>query len=123
MARSREGLELALAELPALRDEFWSSICVCGGSQEFNVALEKAGRVADYLEFAEVMIRDALTREESCGAHFRVEYQSADGEARRNDDAFAHVATWGFRGDGLAPQRAVEPLTFHHVQPTERNYR
>ena len=116
-------LERALAEIPALREEFWSSICLCGGSEEFNVVLEKAGRVADYLEFAEVMIRDALTREESCGAHFRQEYQTADGEALRNDNDFAHVAAWGFQGDDQAPQRATEALAYEHLQPAERNYR
>ena len=123
MSRSRVGLERALAELPALRDEFWTSICVCGGSDEFNIALEKAGRVADYLEFAEVMIRDALTREESCGAHFREEYQTADGEARRNDVDFAHVAAWGFQGDGEPPRRATEPLSYEHLQLATRDYR
>ena len=123
MSRSREGLQTALAELPALREAFWSGICVCGGSEEFNIALEKAGRVADYLEFAEVMIRDALMREESCGAHFREEYQTPDGEALRNDSDFAHVATWGFQGDGQAPRRAAEPLTYEHLQPATRDYR
>ena len=123
MARSRAGLERALGEIPALRDEFWSSICVCGGSDEFNVVLERAGRVADYLEFAEVMVRDALAREESCGAHFRIEYQTGDGEARRDDVRFAHVAAWGFAGDDTAPQRATEPLHFEHLQLAERNYR
>jgi len=123
MSRERAGLEQALAEIPALRDEFWSSICVCGGSEEFNVALEKAGRVADYLEFAEVMVRDALTREESCGAHFRTEHQTDDGEARRDDARFAHVAAWGFRGDDAPPQRAEEPLRFEHLRLAERSYK
>lgn len=123
MSRDRAGLEQALVEIPALREEFWSNICVCGGSEEFNVVVEKAGRVADYLEFAEVMVRDALAREESCGAHFRTEYQTGEGEAQRNDTAFAHVAAWGFRGDGVAPQRAVEPLNFEHLHLAERNYR
>jgi succinate dehydrogenase / fumarate reductase flavoprotein subunit len=123
MARDRAGLAHALAEIPALREEFWSSICVCGGSAEFNVVLEKAGRVADYLDFAEVMVRDALEREESCGAHFRVEYQTAEGEAKRNDEAFAHVAAWGYRGEGEPPRRAVEPLHFEHLALAERNYR
>ena len=123
MSRSRAGLQQALVEIPALRDEFWSGICVCGGSAEFNVVLEKAGRVADYLEFAEVMVRDALEREESCGAHFRTEHQTADGEPRREDASFSHVAAWGFRGDGVAAQRAIEPLHFEHLQPAVRNYR
>jgi succinate dehydrogenase / fumarate reductase flavoprotein subunit len=123
MSRNRAGLETALAEIPALREEFWSNICVCGGSTEFNVVLEKAGRVADYLEFAEVMVRDALAREESCGAHFRAEYQTGDGEAQRNDKDFAHVANWGFRGDGEPPQRATEALQFEHLKLAERNYK
>jgi succinate dehydrogenase / fumarate reductase flavoprotein subunit len=123
MSRSREGLETALAELPALREAFWSNICVCGGSDEFNVVLEKAGRMADYLEFAEVMVRDALAREESCGAHFRTEHQTAEGEARRNDRDFAHVACWGFRGETQPPRQATEALQFEHLQLAERNYR
>ncbi len=123
MSRERAGLETALAELPALREEFWANICVCGGSDEFNVVLEKAGRIADYLEFAEVMVRDALAREESCGAHFRCEYQTGDGEAQRNDADFAHVANWGFRGEGEAPQLATEALHFEHLQLAERNYK
>jgi succinate dehydrogenase / fumarate reductase flavoprotein subunit len=123
MSRDRAGLETALAEIPVLREQFWNDICVCGGSDEFNVVIEKAGRVADYLEFAEVMVRDALAREESCGAHFRTEHQTADGEAKRNDTEFAHVANWGFRGDKEPPQRAAEPLTFEYVRPGERNYK
>jgi succinate dehydrogenase / fumarate reductase flavoprotein subunit len=123
MSRERSGLEKALEEIPALREEFWDNICVCGGSEEFNVVLEKAGRVADYLEFAEVMVRDALEREESCGAHFRVEHQTEGGEAKRDDRNFAHVATWMFQGEGEVPQRRTEPLAFEHVELAERDYR
>ena len=123
MSRNRAGLQRALDEIPALREEFWTSICVCGGSEEFNVVLEKAGRLADYLEFAELMVRDALEREESCGAHFRAEHQTDDGEARRNDADFAHVALWGFQGDQAAPLRAVEPLRFDYLKLAERNYK
>ena len=123
MSRERSGLEKALEEIPALREEFWDNICVCGGSEEFNVVLEKAGRVADYLEFAEVMVRDALEREESCGAHFRVEHQTGGGEAKRDDRNFAHVATWMFQGEGKVPQRRTEPLAFEHLELAERDYR
>ena len=123
MSRERSGLETALEEIPALREEFWDNICVCGGSEEFNVVLEKAGRVADYLEFAEVMVRDALEREESCGAHFRVEHQTGGGEAKRDDENFAHVATWMFQGDGQVPLRLTEPLAFEHLALAERDYR
>lgn len=123
MSRDRPGLEKALEEIPALREEFWENICVCGGSEEFNVVLEKAGRVADYLEFAEVMIHDAMAREESCGAHFRTEYQTENGEARRNDAEFAHVATWLFNGDQKTPILNTEPLGFDHLKLAERDYR
>ncbi len=123
MSRNRAGLEKVLAEIPALREEFWSSICLCGGSREFNVVLEKAGRVADYLEFAELMVRDAMTRDESCGAHFRTEYQTDSGEARRDDERFLHVAAWEFTGDGSEPRRHEEPLHYESVQPTERSYK
>lgn len=123
MSRERQGLEKALSEIPALRSEFWDNICVCGGSDEFNVVLEKAGRVADYLEFAEIMIHDALAREESCGAHFRTEYQTAGGEAQRNDKSFAHVAAWQFKDDESPPLRNIEPLSFDHLGLAERDYR
>ncbi len=123
MSRDRAGLEKALEEIPALREEFWENICVCGGSEEFNVVLEKAGRVADYLEFAEVMIHDAIAREESCGAHFRSEFQTENGEARRNDTEFAHVATWLFNGDRQTPILNTEPLRFDHLKLAERDYR
>ncbi len=123
MSRKRAGLEQALVEIPALREEFWSSICLCGGSEEFNVVLEKAGRVADYLEFAEVMVRDALAREESCGAHFRVEHQTGEGEARRDDVNFLHVAAWQWQGDGLEPLRHVEPLVFDELALAVRSYK
>jgi len=123
MARNRAGLESALAEIPGLREEFWSSVCLCGGNEEFNVVLERAGRVADFLEFAEVLIQDALAREESCGAHFREEHQTDEGEARRDDGRFLHVAAWEYVGDGQAAQRHVEPLSFEHTPPSERSYK
>ena len=100
MARNDAGLEKALGRIPELREEFWKNVNVPGSGEELNQALEKAGRVADFLEFAELMCRDALQREESCGGHFREEYQTPDGEALRDDEHFAYVAAWEYRGRG-----------------------
>ena len=121
MARTREGLEAALAKIPEMREEFWRTVKVPGTSKEFNFNLEKAGRVADYFEFAEMMFRDALTREESCGGHFREEYQTPDGEAVRDDERFSHVAVWEHT-DG-EPVRHQEELSFEFVQPSTRSYK
>jgi succinate dehydrogenase flavoprotein subunit len=96
---------------------------VPGVNEEFNVSLEKALRVADYLEFADLICHDALAREESCGAHFREEFQSSDGEPRRDDDRFSHVAAWEFTGDGQVPRRHEEPLVFENVKLATRSYR
>jgi succinate dehydrogenase / fumarate reductase flavoprotein subunit len=123
MARSRKGLEEALRRIPALREEFWKNVAVVGQNEEFNTALEKAGRVADFLEFGELMCLDALEREESCGGHFREEYQTPEGEARRDDEKFAHVAAWEYAGLGKKPIRNVEPLTFEYVHPAQRSYK
>jgi len=123
MSRSKAGLEKALELIPALREEFWAEVCVCGGSKELNVALEQAGRVADFMDFGELLVRDALTREESCGAHFREEHQTTDGEAARDDARFAHVAAWEWMGDGREPQRHQEPLDFESIPLAERNYK
>ncbi|MBA2291875.1 MAG: fumarate reductase/succinate dehydrogenase flavoprotein subunit [Gemmatimonadales bacterium] len=123
MARSREGLELALRRIPELRAEFWADVRVLGSADTLNQSLEKAGRVADFMEFAELMCRDALEREESCGGHFRVEYQTPDGEALRNDDEFAHVAVWEYRGEGVPAKRNVEQLEFEFVQLATRSYK
>jgi succinate dehydrogenase / fumarate reductase flavoprotein subunit len=123
MARSASGLKEALQRIPKLREEFWRNARVLGADQEFNQALERAGRVADFLEFAELMCRDALLREESCGGHFRVEYQTEDGEAKRNDQDFCHVAAWEYQGERKEPQRHVEPLEFEFVHLAQRSYK
>ena len=122
MARSAAGLTRALAEIARLRAAFWTDVMVLGGGEELNQALEKAGRVADFLEFAELVCQDALHREESCGGHFRVEHQTSDGEAKRNDAQFCYVAAWQFAGDGRAPVLHREPLTFEAVPLSERSY-
>jgi len=121
MERDAVGLRKALQEIPALRNEFWSEVIVPGSGESFNQELEYAGRVADYLEFAELLCHDALYREESCGAHFRVEHQTADGEPVRNDAKFAHVAAWEYVPGG-APVVHREPLVFEFVKPATRSY-
>ncbi len=123
MARNEAGLREALGRVPALREEFWQNVSVPGRATDINQALEYAGRVADYLEFAELLARDALERRESCGGHFREEYQTPENEARRDDERFAHVAAWEYTGDGREPIRHVEPLTFEYVQPSQRSYK
>jgi succinate dehydrogenase / fumarate reductase flavoprotein subunit len=123
MARNRAGLEQALREIPAIREEFWEDLRIPGPGADYNQTLEKAGRVADFLEFAELMCRDALTREESCGGHFREEYQTPDGEAQRNDAEFMHVSVWEHRGDGEPPALHKEALAFENVPPATRSYK
>ena len=123
MARNAEGLNKALQLIPALREEFWSDLYVPGTGEELNQELERAGRVADFLELAELMCIDALEREESCGAHFRIEHQTPDGEALRNDDQFAYVAAWEFAGDDRAPILHKETLAFENVALATRSYR
>jgi succinate dehydrogenase / fumarate reductase flavoprotein subunit len=120
MARSKASLEHALAEIPKLRERFWQDVTVLGGRESFNQSLEKAGRVADFLEFGELMCRDALEREESCGGHFRVEHQ-VDGEAKRDDEHFCHAAVWEHSASG--PVRNVEPLSFENVKLATRSYK
>jgi succinate dehydrogenase / fumarate reductase, flavoprotein subunit len=122
MARSRESLTAALEAIPKLRDEFWSDVTVLGTQDSFNQSLEKAGRVADFLEFSELMVKDALVREESCGGHFRTEHQ-LDGEAKRDDDKFCHAAVWEFAGETAAPIRNIEPLVFENVKLATRSYK
>src|SRR5262249_18010670 len=104
MARSEEGLKAALQKIPSLREEYWRDVRVLGAGEELNQSLEKAGRVADFLELAELMCLDALERRESCGGHFRVEYQTPEGEARRDDAQFSHVAAWEYTGEGQRPK-------------------
>ncbi len=123
MARTKDGLEKALQQIPALREEFWASVCVPGSAETMNQSLEQAGRVADFLELGELMCRDALTREESCGGHFREEHQYPDGECKRDDEKFAHAAAWEYQGAGKTPLRNVEPLNYEFVKMSVRNYK
>ena len=123
MARSAEGLKKALAQIPELRAEFWRNVNVPGSGSELNQALEKAGRVADFLELGELMCLDALHREESCGGHFRVEYQTGDGEALRDDERFAYVAAWEYKGPARSPELHKEPLEFEYVSLAQRSYK
>ena len=123
MARNKAGLETALQKIPALREEFWKNVTVAGHPEELNQSLERAGRVADFLELGELMCRDALAREESCGGHFREEYQTPDGEAVRNDEKFCHVAAWEYTGEGKTPVRHVEQLEFQNVHLATRSYK
>lgn len=124
MVRNASGLKHALAKIPQVREEFWHNANILGGNDEFNQALEKAGRVADFLELAELMCRDALQREESCGCHFREEFQTQDGEARRDDEHFCYVSAWEYAaGSDKQPLLHKEPLSFEHVPLTQRSYK
>ncbi len=123
MSRSADGLAEAIAQVRALRERFWREVRVVGSGEDFNQALEKAGRVADFLEFAELMCEDALHREESCGCHFREESQTPDGEARRDDSRFAYVAAWEYKGAGHPPALHKERLEFEYVHLAQRSYK
>lgn len=123
MSRNDAGLRKALARIPQLREEFWQNVSVPGEANNLNKNLEYAGRVADYLEFAELLALDALHRTESCGGHFREESQTPDGEAQRDDANFAYAAAWEFQGVGAAPTLHKEALTFEHVKPSQRSYK
>jgi len=123
MGRNDAGLEEALSRIPSLREEFWATVSVPSTGSEMSQILEYAGRVADYLELGEVIALDALERRESCGGHFREEYQTPDNEAQRDDEHFVHVAAWEYAGDGRLPVRNVEPLTFEYVKPSQRSYK
>jgi succinate dehydrogenase / fumarate reductase, flavoprotein subunit len=123
MARNQKGLQHALSVIPRLRDEFWHDVNVPGSGANLNQSLEHAGRVADFMEFAELLCLDALERNESAGGHFREEHQTEEGEARRNDAEFAHVAVWEFTGVGQRPNLHKEPLSFESVKLAERSYK
>ena len=123
MARNEEGLTQAIGEIRRLRDEFWQDVRVPGEANNLNPGLDYAGRVADYMEFAEVLALDALERRESCGGHFREEYQTPEGEAQRNDQEYSYVAAWEFKGVGTRPALHKEPLVFEEVHPTQRSYK
>jgi succinate dehydrogenase / fumarate reductase flavoprotein subunit len=123
MARSEQSLQKALSEIPAIREEFWKNVRVLGENETRNQSLEKAGRVADFLEFGELLVRDALHRNESCGGHFREEYQTEDGEALRNDEEFSYVAAWEFAGVGNDPVLHKEQLEFEYAHPSTRSYK
>ena len=123
MARNKSGLEKAIDSIPKLKDEFWSNVKVTGMADELNPELEKAGRVADFLELGELMARDALNREESCGGHFREEHQTEENEAKRNDEDFSFVAAWEHKGDNLPAELHKEELIFENVELTTRSYK
>ncbi len=123
MARNEAGLKEALGKIPVLRKEFWRNVNVPGSGNNLNQSLERAGRVADFMEFAELIVLDALTREESCGCHLREESQTADNEAKRDDERFAHVAAWEYNGSNTEPILHKEPLIFENIQLSQRNYK
>jgi succinate dehydrogenase / fumarate reductase flavoprotein subunit len=123
MSRTAEGLESAITQIRALQEEFWKNVNVPGSGDDLNQSLEKAGRVADFFELGELMCIDALDRNESCGGHFREEYQTPDGEAKRDDENYSYVAAWDYRGPGNAPGLTKEPLEFHYVHPSQRSYK
>ena len=123
MARSEESLKTALKKIAVIRDEFWKNLKVVGAENELNQTLELANRISDYMEFAELLCKDALERRESCGGHFRVEYQTEDNEAKRDDENFAHVAVWEYTGEGKEPVRNVEPLKYEVVTMSQRSYK
>jgi len=123
MARTAAGLQHALDKIPELREQYWRDVKVLGTGEELNQSLEKAGRVGDFFELAELMCRDALQRNESCGGHFREEYQTPDGEALRNDADYSYAAAWEFRGDGAPAELHREPLHFDYVHPSQRSYK
>ncbi len=123
MARTKESLNKAIVEIQALRKEFWKDVKVVGRENDFNVELEKALRLADFLELGELIARDALNREESCGGHFRVEHQTEEGEAKRDDENFVYAAVWEYKGEDQVPELTKEPLNFEFVHPAQRNYK
>jgi succinate dehydrogenase / fumarate reductase flavoprotein subunit len=123
ISRSKESLEEGLRKIPELRDQFWSDLKLPGGASELNQSLEHAGRVVDFLDFGELMCRDALAREESCGCHLREEYQTEENEAKRNDEDFAFVSVFEYKGEGVEPELNKEPLEFNAFPLATRNYK
>jgi succinate dehydrogenase / fumarate reductase flavoprotein subunit len=123
MERNKKGLEEALQKIPKLREEFWSNVKILGSPDGINMELERAGRVADFLEFGELMCLDALDRNESCGGHFRSEFQTPEGEALRNDDDYAYVSAWKYEGENKAPSLVKEPLVYEQVKLSTRSYK
>jgi len=123
MSRNAAGLESAIGQIHELREEYWRDVKVLGAGEELNQSLEKAGRVADFFELAELMCIDALHRNESCGGHFREEYQTPDGEARRDDENFSYAAAWEYKGPDQAPELHREQLAFEYVHPSQRSYK
>jgi succinate dehydrogenase / fumarate reductase flavoprotein subunit len=123
MARNNKGLEMARNLIEQLRGEFWENVIVPGSGKDFNQSLERAGRVADFLDFADLMIIDALSRQESCGGHFNEAFQTEAQEARRDDENFCYVAAWEFTGDTDKEQLHKEPLVFENVELTQRSYK
>jgi succinate dehydrogenase / fumarate reductase flavoprotein subunit len=123
MARNAQGLKEAIEEIKAIRREFWQDVRITGTTDEFNPELEKALRTADHLELGELMARDGLLREESCGGHFREEYQTPEGEALRQDDKFMYVSAWEYTGDDSEPALHKEPLQYEQIKVAQRNYK
>jgi len=123
MARNKEGLEKAISEIKKLRKEFWSNLKVPGSKDGMNVELEKAIRLADFLELGELMAFDALNRKESSGGHFREEYQTEEGEAMRDDKNFTYVSAWEYKGDDKEPELHKEPLVYENIEVKQRNYK
>jgi len=123
MARNKAGLQKAITLIREVKAEFWKDVKISGENNEVNPELEKAGRVADFIELGELMAIDALNREESCGGHFREEYQTPEGEALRNDDDYMYVAAWEFSGDDKSPVLNKEPLVYEAIEVKQRNYK
>jgi succinate dehydrogenase / fumarate reductase flavoprotein subunit len=123
MGRTNEGLAAARQKIQALREEYWENVNVPGSAGDFNQSLERAGRVADFMEFAELMVVDALDRQESCGGHFNEAFQSEEGEALRDDDNYCYAAAWEYRGKGEDPELHKESMEFEHVHLTQRSYK
>ena len=123
MGRNEAGLKKGLELIPELKKEFWTDVRITGNLNEYNPEIEKANRVADFLEFGELLMKDALNRKESCGGHFREEMQTEDGEAKRDDENFAYVAAWEYKGEGKEPELNKENLEFHDIKLVQRNYK